>query len=217
MAPTTFLGLALFVAFIIPGYMWVRVEERARPRPDRSPLLEAAELVAVGALASTVAAGLAALLGAQLRPLLNVQRWIDAPEPSAYLQANALRAVASLLFVVILANLGTYWSARLRFGRSGRLQSAHTPWYDTFRGFDTDKNAALVSVEQANGVVLTGLLRSYDVTASGNEQVLALQGPIKRQRPGERTVTVPADFVVLPPDSLRAVYIAKKPLPKPPR
>jgi hypothetical protein len=231
--PTTFVGLALFVAFITPGYMWVRVEERARPRPDRSQLLEVAELLVIGAFASLLSAALVAVLGSHLRPLLNTAAWVGASEPSAYLQAHAMRGLASLVLTVLLANGGAHGAASWWFGRTGRsqrarlsawtrerlgltapppqrIQTAHSPWYDVFGSIDKERHVAVLTVLQDDGAVVTGLLRSYDASAAGDEQDLALQRPIKLQRPGGVLTELRDDFVVLPARTIRAVLITLK-------
>lgn len=233
MAPSTFLGFALFVAFIIPGYMWVRVEERVRPRPDRSQLLEVAELVAVGALASTLAGGVTALLGSPLRPLLNVYRWSNSPDPSAFLQANVLRAVASLLLAVVLANAGTKTVAEWRFSERGELQLAklrsrlrmyrrphrlrigNTVWYEVLGKVNKETEAALLTVVQDDGTMLTGWISSYDYTARGAEQDLALQQPITWRPPrGPAHDLERVSYVIVPAQTLRSAFIAVVPRPK---
>ena len=169
--PTTFVGLALFVAFATPGYMWVRVEERARPRPDRSQLLEAAELLTVGAVASLISAAIVATLGSFLRPLLDVAAWARAADPSAYVQAAILSTLTSLLLTVLLANVGASLAAGWWFSSRGRrqreslrervrqrlklgppsqprIQTANTPWYDVLGSIDKTTHVAILTVIQ---------------------------------------------------------------------
>jgi hypothetical protein len=231
--PTTFLGLALFVLFVTPGYMWVRQEERFRPRAERTQILEVAELLVFGAIFSLFATALVALLGSRLRPLLDVGVWVSAPEPSTYLQRRPMRAGASLLGVVGLSNLGALAFARWWFSRKGterrltvrtwarnrlgraepelpRIQVANTPWYDIFGALDKDEQVALLTVVQVDGVVLTGLLKTYDVKASGGEQDLVLQAPITRDAPGRCAQEMRDDFVILPGASIREVFVKVK-------
>ena len=61
MIPSTLLGLLLFAGSIAPGYIYILIAERRRPRPPRSGALEVAELVSVGGLCSALGllAGLA--------------------------------------------------------------------------------------------------------------------------------------------------------------
>lgn len=54
--PSSLTGLVLFAAFVLPGYVWMRVEETRRPRPNRSGLTEAADLVFIGLIATSLAA-----------------------------------------------------------------------------------------------------------------------------------------------------------------
>jgi hypothetical protein len=48
--PSTVIGLVLFAALVVPGYVWIRAVEKLRPRPGRSGLTEVADLVFVGLL-----------------------------------------------------------------------------------------------------------------------------------------------------------------------
>lgn len=50
----TLLGLLLFAASLGPGYVYLRVAELREPRQERSQLVEAAELVFAGVVASTI-------------------------------------------------------------------------------------------------------------------------------------------------------------------
>lgn len=104
--PDNLVGLVLFVAFITPGYLWVRLEERARPRPDRSGLLEVAELLTIGVLASLFAAAFVGWLGARVPGLLDVSSWADAERADEYLAEHWIKAGVSLLGVVLSANVG---------------------------------------------------------------------------------------------------------------
>jgi hypothetical protein len=52
--PTTVAGVAVFLASLSPGYIWVRVAEVRVPRQRRTQLLEAAELVLLGGVFSVI-------------------------------------------------------------------------------------------------------------------------------------------------------------------
>lgn len=218
--PTSLIGALLILVFVTPGYMWVRVEERHRLRTDRSPILEVAELFATGGLA-TATVGLLATIGAFVlsvrgvshRLLLDVQALAAAQDPSGYLQTNLVAAIVMLGTIVVLAHLGAWGAARLWYPdrNRGRLHPASTPWYDVFGTIDTDAHAALLTVEQHNGTMLTGLMRSYPVAAA-DERVIALQRPIHRQVAGREIQLLDVDFVLLPGESIRAVYVAARPV-----
>ena len=228
--PTTFLGLALFILFVTPGYLWVRLEERTRPRAERTQILELAELLVVGAVFSLFATALVALLGSHLRPLLDIGAWASSPKPSVYLQRNPMRAGASLLGAVSLSNLGALVFARWWYSSKGRKQRltaqgwirdrlgwgepepprirvANTPWYDVFGAIEKNDQVAVLTVVQVDGVVLTGLMKTYDVKASGGEQDLVLQAPITRDAPKRPAEDMRDDFVILPGASIREVFV----------
>lgn len=237
--PTNFVGLALFVVFITPGYLWVRIEERSRPRPDRSPLLELAELLMVGAVASLVAAVLVAELGSRVKSLLDVGDWIGASDRGGVLRAHLAPAMNSLLLAVLIAHgathsVATWWfsqsgtAQRVRFHRwlrrqvrmkppaPPRIQAAHTPWFDVFGSVDKTKELAVLTVVQEDGEVLTGLLRSYDVTAPAGGQDLALQAPLTYQRPGEQARPALAHYAMIPGGVIKRVFVEVKPRPTEP-
>jgi len=58
--PDSLVGLVLFAASLGSGYVYVCVAELRQPRQERSQLVEAAELVFIGAIASSLAALLVA-------------------------------------------------------------------------------------------------------------------------------------------------------------
>lgn len=235
--PTNFIGLALFVVFITPGYLWVRVEERSRPRPDRSQLLEVAELLMVGAVASFLAAGFLAALGPHLGALLNVADWIGAPDRTAFLSGRLVQAMNSLLLTVLTAHGATHAVATWWFSKSGtehrarfhrwvrrqigmtppsapRIQAAHTPSFDVFGSIDKTKDVAVLTVVQDGGEVVTGLLRSYDVAAAAGDQDLALQAPLTYERPGGSPTSIPADYAMIPGGVIKRVFVEVRPKPR---
>jgi Family of unknown function (DUF6338) len=54
--PASLVGLVLFAATLGPGFLFVLVVERRRLRVERSQLLEAAEVLSIGAVSSGLAA-----------------------------------------------------------------------------------------------------------------------------------------------------------------
>ncbi len=232
--PNTFVGLALFVAFITPGYLWVRAEERSRPRPERSQLLEVAQLLMVGAVASLTALSVVATLGAHLRPFLNLAAWVAAPDPAEYVSRWLPQALRSLLLTVFIAHGATYTAATWWFSPTGarvrsrsdemvrkligmtprtapRIDPAHTPWFDVLGSIDKSTEVAVLTVVQDGGRVVVGLLRSYDVAAAADKQDLALQAPISYQSPGGALTPVAVKFAVIPGGTISRVFIDVKP------
>jgi len=70
--PINFVSIVLFLVFMTPGFTWVRVEERERPRPDRTQLLEAAGSLSIGTIASVLAGAAVAAAGAKLEAFLTL-------------------------------------------------------------------------------------------------------------------------------------------------
>nr|MDQ6947331.1 DUF6338 family protein [Actinomycetota bacterium] len=99
MIPGGVVGLLLFVVAVAPGYVYLRVAERFETRPDRSQLLEAAELVVIGAVVTTITALVAVILGAVWPGLfVDVSAWAKAGAP--YLRNHPYTTAWSLGFVI---------------------------------------------------------------------------------------------------------------------
>ncbi len=112
MIPSTVVGLAIFTATLGPGYIFVRVEERRRPRIARTPLLEIAELLFIG----TFSSGLATVV-----PLVALERLhrLDVAQlkthPTKYLLAHPLSTLTIALGTLGLACTVAWALARLLF------------------------------------------------------------------------------------------------------
>lgn len=233
--PDNFVSFVLFVAFITPGYVWIRLEERARPRPDRSGILEVAELLTIGVLASFAAAAFVGWLGTRVSGLFDVPSWAKAQRPSEYLAAHAINAGSSVLVAVLVANLGVLVAAGSWFGEPGRRvrnwwrqrpgisagKSAYTPlrigssvWFDVLGDLEKNQRRVFLTVVQDDGTVLDGYLRSYVYDAHGEDQDIALQPPLHWRPPGGERAVLSTAHAVVPGRSIRAVYAVLEDLPE---
>ena len=108
MIPNTLLGLLVFAASIGPGFIFVYVAEKRSPRPKRSAILEAAELVSVGGAASMISL-IAALL------LNNWVGWVDTDaltkDGARYVLGSPERGLLFLLAVLASSYLLTLAAA----------------------------------------------------------------------------------------------------------
>lgn len=124
MIPETLLSLILFAATVGPGYVFVRVAERREPRPNRSQLLEAAELVLVGGAATAFAAVAVALLY-QATGWLDLKELSDAPRD--YTIENPLAVLTMILFVMVLSYVLAYGAARIIYRGAEPSILLHSP------------------------------------------------------------------------------------------
>lgn len=118
MIPSTLLGLVVLAASIGPGYVWVRVAETRVPRSPRTQLLEVAELIIVGGLAST-------LSFLTVFSVASSASWIDtdafATDGTDYLLRHPARGFGVVFAGLALAYLGSYLVARLVYWKKPRI------------------------------------------------------------------------------------------------
>jgi len=172
--PDSLAGLLLFAASIGPGYVYIRVAERRRPRAERSQLLEAAELLVLGALITTVVAMLVVSVAQQvgLVDVATVHR-----EGLDYLLLHPVRGFATLGAIFGLSYLGgglVGWVAHLGEQAS---QQPGTVWRDVF-GQKKETNDAWATVELRDGRFLQGQVVSYTLDVSSEPRELALAAPL---------------------------------------
>lgn len=176
MIPSSLVGLILLVAAIAPGYFYVRIAERRQVRPVRSAFLEAAELVVIGTVATTLAVGVAALCN-ELRPgvLLDLGAWASQGAP--YLRSHPFPALWTAWFILGLSSIGAGGVAALiHGGRENSLVPGGSVWRDVFQPGGANC-AIFVSVHLEDRSVVEGYLLSYPVGLTDRLDI-ALQAPI---------------------------------------
>jgi hypothetical protein len=195
----------LALASLFPGWIFIRLAERRAPRPERSGFAELVELAAVGF--STV--GLSALIVAglswtRLPGLFNVRIW-------ARLRGNYLgqHIGFALLSMALVAGLSCILAVGLFFAiykfQSKGIHPESTVWYDAL-GRTPEGKHAWVGVQCADDSLVEGFLFSYsysDEDAAG----IALQGPMRLTRPGEKAGDLALDRVIIPGDQIRAISV----------
>ena len=196
MTPDTTVGLVVFLAALGPGYVYIRVAERRRPRADRSGLLEAVELVVIGAAAST-AVLLVTVWAADVVHAVNAVQL--ARRPHAYFHRHTLAVLALLLVVLVFAYAFAAVVALLIHRReTGSIRPEATSWYDAFwedRPGRTD--IVVVTVELRDQRKVTGVLRSFTIGLDDSRE-LGLCAPIAVQAGPRATATTTDDrFIVL--------------------
>lgn len=155
--PSSLIGLVLFAAFVLPGYVWTRVVETRRPRPNRSGLTEAADLVFTGLLATTAATIIVVSVGEMsFGQLLR--------EGEVYLQSDLQLTLTSLLATIVLSTAGAGLLALAVFRRSddiGRIRPGSTVWFDALTMTGTGK--PIVEIHLKDGTRYWGALLSLSV------------------------------------------------------
>ncbi len=212
MIPSTLAGLVLFMASLGPGYVYVRVAERRVPRAERTPLLEAAELLVIGALTTTVVSMLV-LWGA--RELGLVDLGVARRDGLGYLLLHPLRGFTTLTAIFFLSYLLAGLAA-LAVNR-GRLptQQPGTVWSEVL-GRQKATTDAIATVELRDGRMLQGRVASYTLDLATEGRELALSAPM-RQRAGRHSPVqdVPDHYLVLREEDLLYVAVTYQAKPAP--
>lgn len=211
MIPDSLAGLLLFAASLGPGYVYIRVAEQRARRADRSQLLEAAELLVLGSLITTVVAMLV-IFGAQAIGLIDVEtvqrNGLD------YLLLHPMRGFATLgaIFGVSYAVGGVAAAVAHRGKRPS--QQPGTVWRDVL-GQRKETDDAWATVELRDGRFLQGQVASYTLDVSSEPRELALAAPLYQRRAGSTEVeqVQNVDFLLLREEDMRYVAVDYQPKP----
>jgi hypothetical protein len=210
--PDTLLGLLLFVGSIGPGYVWVRVEERRRPREERSAILEAAELAFVG-VACTGCSALVVLAVVNEWDGLEVDTSRLAREGVSYLVAEPVRALGILL-VILAFSYGLAWGgAQLRFGRQKTIVTGHNVW-DEMLGLGK-KQLVYATAELRDGRCFAGLVYRWDAGSASERREITLYAPVSMRPPGGEAILLEeVHFLALHQDEIVWLSATWRPPPK---
>jgi hypothetical protein len=182
------------------------VAEKRQVRPDRSPLLETAELVVTGVIFTTVAAALVAGIGNGIGWLPELRELTERGSTFAQDEPYRIGTVAVIVFALSLA--GAYGTARLVYrDKEPSLVPAGSVWRDVF-GEGGEGRPIFVSAQLEDGRVTEGYLYSYSTDSEGSDRDLALQAPIYvwSGEPLQR-LRAPADRTVLRAEQIVAMWI----------
>ena len=102
MIPGTLLGALLLAAWLVPGFVFLRVGERRQSRLARSTLIEAVELACVGAVTSVIAVMVILILGRRFAFLDVVAL---SHNPGRYVLLHPAQALGSILATFLLSCL----------------------------------------------------------------------------------------------------------------
>jgi hypothetical protein len=207
--PGTFLGLLLLAASACPGYRWIRVVEERKPRRDRTQLLEAAELLSLGGLFSSVPLIVTFLVVARAG-ILDSHDLLA--KPKDYTAAHPGAVLLSTLVALVAANVGAYAVATVVYHAHQRSIVHESAFYQLFR-HPPDGARAYVTAHLKDGVSLAGWF--YACTAQPcppDEQELVLVGigesPLQLRRAGADAFAKLNDqCVVVPGATIAATYV----------
>jgi Family of unknown function (DUF6338) len=201
--PSTVFGLLVVAAALGPGYVFVRVEERRRPRAVRSPLLETAELLLIGGIFSTAAfAGVAALsvwAGWIDEHMLAIQR-------TTYV-IDHLPVFAGLLLLALLTSYVATWVvARVLLFRRPRTIEWHSAWDEILRPRSGVINYATAGLD--DGSAVAGDVLGYTVgNIQPDDRELILAKPEVRGVGQQIYEQAKDHFVVLRGDRIRTLSV----------
>ena len=207
MLPSDLVGLILLFAGVAPGYVYVRVAERYRSRPDRSQLLELAEVVVIGGGCTTLAALALIGLGEWAHGLV-IDTTIWTRRGNAYLHANPDLVPRSIALVLGLSFLFAYLLARLVvWGRPPGIAPGVSVKAGVFEPGSRRRKRAWVAVHLKNGNIVEGYLQAYPTGESGGEEI-ALQKPIGLTPAGApRALIRGVDSVIIEGDEVAMIGV----------
>jgi fumarate reductase subunit D len=201
--PSSVLGLVVLAAALGPGYVFVRIEERRRPRPKRSALLETAELIVIGGFVSTMAFSAVAAIAAQTG-WLNEKKLAE--DSTAYLLSHVSRFALLLLVALALSCVLTWLAATAIFFRRPPNIRLFSAWDEVFAQKKGIINYATVGLD--DGLAIAGDVVGHSVgDRPSDERELILANPEVRV-PGKQTFEQAREpLVVLRGDRIRTLSV----------
>jgi hypothetical protein len=209
--PGNLLGLILFLTAVAPGYVFVRTSERFRARPGRSALIEAAEVLVIGAACTTIASLIAIGLAEWHDGLfVDIPAWAE--QGNRYLRGEPYRLARSVGFVLIAASVTAFGLAHLaNRGRTGDIVLGTTVWGGVFEPASHKGQRAWLAAHLHNGRIVEGYVKGYPTGAS-DVQALALQWPITvTETDGSRTLVPGVDRVIIDAGQIAMIGVRYEP------
>jgi hypothetical protein len=172
-------SLVLFAAAIVPGFIFVKVAERRVPRPERSQLLEAAEVVFVSVFTTSVAA-LAVLAFSNERDFLDKRRLTG--DFGTYLLDEPVEVFGAFVGLLLLSVLLAFGIAQVRYLRVRPSISQGTMWWEAL-GRWKKTHYAYATVERTDGWIFAGQVLAYSMEPEIENRELVLRKPIHANVP----------------------------------
>lgn len=198
MLPSSYLAAALLLA-LVPGWTYLRLRARRDPSLPRTGLDQTLEVVAVGLMTTGLAAALWALLPVSRTHLLDVTS-LAGEGGGDYVRAHVRRGVATLLVVLVVAELFAYALFHALHRNRGRQFRRETVWAGALG--HRPQGRPWTGVEMRDGRLIEGWLLAYPTGDEHEHRDLALQStpnaPIRVTRPGEQALGLAVERVILP-------------------
>jgi hypothetical protein len=213
--PTSLLGLVVFAASIGPGVIWIWVAERRQPREKRSQLMEAAELVFVGGLFSTISFFAVLYVGDRIGQIHPEEL---AAQGFSYAIRHPGPGFGGLLIALGLSYASAFVAAVIRYsrspttigvGRSGWHAALETGRVSPAGEKRVDYNRlSYVTAALRDGTSIAGWAFSYTVEASTvDDRELVLARPIRVRTPhSTRFVETDDHVAVIHGADVRVIY-----------
>jgi hypothetical protein len=206
------IGGVLLLLALIPGWLYLRLQERLRPPSGTTGLGELLEVVAVGLATTGVSAVALALWPYRFAPiLLDVDAWSAGGD--AYLRDHVRPALGSLVAVLLLAvgiAYGLYWLQQRRLPTEFRPQG--NVWVHAL-GARPKGTVPWVGLQLDDGRLVEGVLHSYTLDGSTDERDVALSRPIRvTTQPGDAPQALGhLDRLIVPDRSIVHISVVHAP------
>lgn len=212
MLPYTALGLILFFSMLAPGFVWLRVSETRTFRPQRSTVLEIAELAILG-WAFTSVTGLVVVAAGQIwsPPFVNLSEWIAASDRTEYLLNGFWNVALSAILIILLSLSIAGLTARvIHRGQPANLRPGHNVWQDISRS-NIDGKKPLLGINLTDGRIIEGYLHKYPQADYGNQ--VCLRAPIfYREAANRQRVPSELDIAIIPNTRIADIGVIYDPL-----
>jgi hypothetical protein len=201
--------LLLLAAGLGPGWVWISVAERRVARPDRSGVLEVAELVVIGALCTTLAALVVLTFAGAVGVVDRVELRNDA---AGYVLDHPARTLPVLAALLVTSYAFAWIAARLACGGHQATQQPGTVWREVL-GARKEDAAAVATVELRDGHRVQGVVATYTHTSPDQPRELALAAPMRVQHRGDAVpVDLPGDVLILHDEDILSINVTYVPI-----
>jgi len=203
-APPVTITALLIVLALVPGWVYLRLVERLRPRSTDSPLNQLLEVLAVGAVTTGVSALVVSLLPHRWLPItLDVDAW--AAGGPDHLREHWQQAAITAAVIFALATIIAVGLYRLRALSKPAEFVSHANWVQSL-GERPPNKAPYVGLHLEDGRLVEGELYSYSLDEDPTKRDITLAKPIRitadgtveaQWLPGLDRLIVPAGKIAL--------------------
>lgn len=185
--PSTLTGLLLFVALLLPGFVFVTVVRRERPESRPSALQETAAIVLASVLSELLVLAVFAVVH-QIVPTWTPTISQLIADPRKYLAANYLLTFTWTVALLVAA-CGVAWIAAIFVRRRPVHPSGGSAWWLLFETYCQDRDR-YVGVMLDDGSYMHGTLISFNQSADDSDnRELVLMKPITYRPPNATSTT----------------------------